>query len=417
MRSVPWIQCALALAAAATLALPAAAAFVVDDIQVCNTDYSIVDPEFDAATQQMVYIDAVSGIGSIRLVQLQSDGTVPSSNCKGFEVDPQGMLFPFIANQKFYGNGPEFGFSQAGLEIFYTRQENNLPVLARAWWPTAGVLQKETLSNGTQRGAVLPSYNSADTRSRLLYVRNSGQGAYEADWRESNDPLTEALVPNPLGINSYTGVGGAPRWVRAAGSQRRSLALTKPGLCGRQAAQYFIDTQSFEPISNCETATPSQNRDEVWIWEAPEFGGAMTAIAIVNTNCLEVYKKTGSIWAKINEFRADNVVTGAPNSCALGSQPTNIQSHFYSPEFSVVKGRSYVAIQRGDAVVSGPSDIWVIPIDSSQGATPFKVSGPAANMTRTEPEWFVTSQGAYVFYTGKTPTSSGKLLQRAATGL
>jgi hypothetical protein len=75
-------------------------------------------------------------------------------------------------------------------------------------------------------------------------------------------------------------------------------------------------------------------------------------------------------------------------------------------------------VTRSDTLL-GTGDIWVLAVNpaSTYGTTRAqKVSG-SANLIRTEPEWLVTSQDAYIMYTARAFLLGNPFVRRAASGL
>lgn len=424
----PNLFLAFLVSAVSALVTNPATAFVVDDIVVCAPTGGapeVIDPEFDETGMYMVYLTSTSAGADMNIVQLLADGTNSAGtlNC-GVPRTDTADLFDFGGGLPgfFFANGPEFARSANGLEIFYTKVTSGVPSLMKAWL-SGGSWATLALSSGTKRGAVVTSHEPTDPQARLFYVQDTSTTTtpqYEADWREAN-AATDAPVPN--GLSTFSVAGGAPRWVQATGAAGRALSLTVSsagaGNCGRQAAQYFIDTGAIDQITACRTVVPPASvppgaRDETWVWSAPEFGGDLAAITVTNGNCLEVYRKTGGAWGKIQSFLADATVAGITTDCDM----TTSSYKFYSPEIKVVNGHSYIAVQRSGTIL-GTGHIWVLAADpaSTYGTARAQNINAAGPLVRTEPEWYVTSLGAYVFYTARTSSTGPAYLKRAATGI
>lgn len=374
------------LVAASALALhltgsAAPAAFVPQDIEVCAAKFNVLDPEFDSQSQLMAFMDSQA---RVRVTSMLPDGTIGPAGCAGTLVDEAAWGWP---NSSGY-QGPEWARSQRGLEIYYTKflADGQTPALARAW-ANGGGWETEYLASGDRRATIVTTHENTDPQARIMYLYRPLTGPQIPIWRETTDPSTEALFP---GFYSQAS-GSAPRWV----PDQRAITLTQADISGvQQAARYFIDTKTTEVLTY-----DAGNKGEIWMWSAPEFGGDLVFITVVDGCCLRVYRQTGSAWTLINSFNAPSF-----SNLAL----------LFSPQPQIYKGRSYVALQVGNQLKDPLSSIWVVAIDP---AAPLvrQVSDPTSSAVRTEPEWLLTKQGAFIYYT--QAASKGNSLRRAGTGL
>lgn len=375
----PCLVAALALLGGSAMA-QAPSPVAVDDVQVCPYSANVVDPEFDSSSQRMVFIDQQ---GRLKLVSLKSDGTPKTAGCAGTVIDTGATLSVPGFGLK---NGPEWARSKLGTEIYYTKLDaSQQPVLARAS-VAAGVWQVELLANGAMRGLPLATTDANDPQPRLMYVQAQPDGSFPTMWREAHDARTEAAFPGSVSDLS----GAAPRWVPG----QRAITTTQPDARGiAQAIKYSIDTQTVEVLT-----TDRGQKDEVWMWSAPEFGGEPIFFTVVNNCCLRVYRQIADRWTLINTINAADFST---------------YPRIFSPEPFVYKGRSYVSMQLA-AEKNGNSDIWIAAIDP---AAPLlrQISDPSTVRIRNEPEFMSTSTGAYVYYTVISGTQVS--LRRANTGL
>lgn len=356
--------------------------FTPEDIEACPAPAGIVDPEFHSAGRRMVFFDRQN---RVKVTSLRSDGTLGAGGCAGTVIDTGATLsipgFPLL-------NGAEWATSQRGIELYYTRlDESGRPAIARAY-ENGGSWYTQVLDASTDRGLPIPTMNPDDPQARILYARSGDDGGYELMWRETTDATTErgfaALVRQAS--------GGAPRWVRG----QRAITTAQLDAQGvPQAARIDIDTGAVEQLTFDAGA-----KDEVWMWAAPEFGGAWVFATVVDGSELRIYRQEGAAWTIIRSLAAS----------AFSSHPG-----IYSPEPTIVNGRSYLAMQLS-AQKYGPADIWVASIDPAQPLLR-QVSDPAKPMkVRSEPEWVLTPQGAFVFYTQNEGRDRASL-RRARTGL
>jgi hypothetical protein len=356
-------------------------AFRPNDIEVCPTSAGVLDPEFDALSQRMVFFDWQN---NLKVLSLNPDGTSASPSCAGTLIDTNTTLslpgFPLK-------NGPEWGRSQTGVEIFYTKlNTSGQPVLARAW-ENAG-WQTQLLQLGTNRGLPLASTDLADPQARIMYPRLLPTGGWQYAWRESNNPSTEAKFPGAV-IQS---TGSAPRWVDG----QRAVTTTAPDAQSvAQAIIYKIDTQTTEVLTS-----DTGQKSEVWMWSAPEFAGESIFMTMADSCCLRIYRKIAGTWTMINSI----------NATSFSSRPA-----IFSPQPFVYKNRSYVVMQLS-SVKYGPGDIWIAAVDPAAPMTRMVSDPNTVGQVRSEPETMATPNGMFVYYTMVLAQNQWSL-RRATTGL
>jgi hypothetical protein len=236
--------------------------------------FGITDHEFDAATRQMVFVDAEQ---RLKVTKLDSKGLPVSPGCAGTLIDPDAAYLMPYKSPLF--SGPEWAHSQRGTEVFYMhRNASGQPELARAW-KSGSQCRWETLPNGVGRGSVLGSQDAPDPQPRLLYAWTADNGSNRLAWRESTMPETE---------QSFFGLTPS-RWVPA----QRAVTTSIPGQNGvQQAARYVIDSRSHQVL----TSGPGRN-NEVHMWSAPEFGGDLVFVTVINECCIRAFRQSGVGWS------------------------------------------------------------------------------------------------------------------------
>lgn len=355
--------------------------FTPQDEEVCPAAAGVVDPEFYSAGRRMVFMDRSN---RLKVASLRSDGSLGPGGCRGTVIDERATLsvpgFPLI-------NGGEWALSQRGSEIYYTRLDDSGRVEMAVARENGGTWDVQTLEASSDRGLPIPSMDGSDPQARILYVRSRDDG-YELMWRESTDSTTERA----FGAHVVQASGGAPRWVRG----ERAITTTQLDSNGvAQAVRIDIDTSAVDVLTQ-----DTDPKDEVWMWRAPEFDSARVFIAVAGGSQLRVYREEGASWNLIN---------------VLDATAFSARSGIYSPELTIIDGRSYVVMQLSNQKV-GPSEIWIASIDPSLPLLR-QVSDPAATgKVRTEPEWVHTSAGAFIYFTQNEGRGRASL-RRAHTGL
>ena len=364
------LACAAAVTAWACTTT-AHAQFVPKETEVCPASAQVYDPEFDPSSQQMVYFD---GKGAIRVAPVLADGTIGTTACAGTVLSRNATItmpdLPFRA-------GPEWAVSARGLEVYFTKLDSNgHAYMARirydgSWRPVSA------LPDSTDRGLALTSSNPTDAEPSLVYAHSLGGGAYELAWRLASQPQTEQALPGQVDPST----GGAPRWVPG----QHALTLALPDASGtRQAVLYNADSGQLSFLTQ-----DAGNKDEVWMWPAPELGGQLGLMTVVDGCCLRFYRFDGAAWQPYREFRAADFST-RPN--------------IFSPELLVHGGHTYVVMVLASQRVN-PGDVWMVDV-STPGARPVMLSDASQrNVSRSEPEWMVTPQGVYVYVTATSLTN------------
>jgi hypothetical protein len=358
--------------------------FVPEDIEVCPVAAQVRDPEFDEFSSKMVYTDRQQ---RLKLVSVRGDGTMMPHTCRSAVIDSGLTLgLPSLPAR----NGAEWGRSQLGLEMYYTKlTPEGLPALAHAWKPPGSdSWQLGFLPNGTNRGLAIASTDDADPQPRLIYARDNGDGTYSALWREANDPVNEYSVPW-----SYAeGMLGAPRWIS---SQRAFTTVVQTPDGTHQAARYFIDSATVEFLT-----TNAGQKDEVWMWSAPEYGGDLIFSTVVDRCCLEIYRQVAGAWVLISRFTISDY---------------SVQPNIFSPQPFVYRHRSYLSFTASTDRQSNVSELWLLAVDPANPLVRRLDDPTLPNQDRREPEPFTTKAGAFVYYTQTSP--EGYTLRRVQTGL
>lgn len=348
------------------------------DVVICDASTEIQDPEIEPGGSRMVFTNKA---GEVRVTTMLSTGR--PADCVGTIVDT-GAVIQMTGVP--YANGAEWARTATGNEIVYMKAMPDGSTSMWRAWQNGGLWETAMMVQGESRGYPMPSADPNDPQYRLWYLRRLKSGQVVAAWRESEIAGSETLWPalgNPYG-------GTTPRWVQG---QRALTTLVLDAQGHRQAGLYWIDTGQLEVLTGETT-----DKDEVWMWAAPEFGGEHVFIATVNGCCLKVYRQIGSAWTEINSFDAP----------AFAGKPLLL-----SPEPIVYGGRSYVAFQVGTSLASA-STIWIAAIDPARPL--LRRVSDSTLAVRMEPEWFITPAGPVVIYSLFT-SDNRSTLRKASTGL
>lgn len=357
--------------------------FVPEDVEICPPSAQVRDPEFNIRDRTIAFTDAEF---RLKVAPIRANATLGRRGCAGRVIDTKVNLS--IAGTTFR-NGAEWARSLMGPELYYakTNPDGRLQ-LARAWPDGSGAWLTELLAGGEDRQLPVASLDETDPQARIFYWRLNADQTTTTFWREASLPETERTFPGFVGPET----GGAPRWVPGL----RAISTVAPDAQGiLQAAVHFVDTGETRLL----TSDPV-HKDEVWIWQAPEFGNDWTMLTVVDGCCLRVYRQRAGVWLLVNTINAPDLASTT--------------GRLYSPEPVVYKGRSYVAMQLSAGLRFSPSDIWVVAVDPARPLARQVSIRSSSPRIRNEPEWYHDSSGIYVFYSEVSP--AGFALRRARAG-
>jgi hypothetical protein len=251
----------------------------------------------------------------------------------------------------------------------------------------------------------LATLNPGDTNPRVFYKVTSG------GWQMLASPINGDLAAGtPIPGSELS--KGSERWV----PNKNQVIFTEEfidsaGVNERQVFLWDGDSNTTTQL----TFDPTR-KDAVWMWQAPEFNGDYVFMAAVNSSFVEFWHK--------NPGATTPDTTWVPFSAAPA--PAGAPQYVESPEPFVYEGQSYVFYVRSTdsnpESVTVPTEIW---LTSLNGTVNRQISDPnQTGVIRIDPEWFVTSQGPYIYYNRRAVAASGSgsggLTQgvwRSSTGL
>lgn len=367
-RVAVWRRRALAAASGLLLACAAHAAWTPNETQV-SSQADLLDPEFSQALGMVVWIDET---GHVWVAQVDRDtGAFIPADGKGVLVDPDAQTYGDA--QKTY-NGAEWVKTSDGDQIVYTKFVGyHTGSNARVGWARQapdGTWIAQYLDANAIRMAPYGSATPGDPAPRISTFDNRGNHF----WRELWNPATEQAIPDfPASSQPVRHVVGA---------RKVTYTLTVNGV--DQAFVRDFDTGTVEQL----TSDAGMKR-EVWMWAAPEFGGELIFMSIVNDTQLRVYRKL-------------DVGGGVLQWTPIYSQTPSAGMAIYSPEPFTYNGKSYLFMAMQIAPYDFRSEIWIANIDSS--APIFRrVSDNTVLQSRTEPEVFITNRGPMIYYNSFQP--------------
>ena len=296
-----------------------------------------------------------------------------------------------------FGNGPEWGLSQLGSQLVYTKysvatvpptpadpQTAELAVASQS----GGVWVPSVLDHGDKKQSPLATQDAGDAIPLLQYQDVAKVNTY---WRWLDAPLSQTKVP----VKGYN--AGSRRWVPGT----HKMILSARGLQGTMASGfrsvflYDTETGALDQITN-----EAANNQGAMMWRAPEYGGDFVFFTVRDGQQLVIYRQVSN---------AD----GSSNWVAIStvSMPA-ATPYVWSPEYFVHNGRSYIFFQMNPTSDSSdmtqPSRIGMVGILPENAALVDLTPANAPDRVRMDPEYFITAQGPLIYYNRYKPQTDTK---------
>ncbi len=370
-RYVKLIIHSLIVTAAVFLTQPTAA-YAYDDIAVGSQSVKYADPEFDSGTNMLTFRDAWLSANAWVGWLDPEDGTLVTETGKDFWLANQ--LSPINELQD---NGPEWMRHNGVATVIYTRQEGKYIERMYLWSAATG--QSTPVIPGTDY--VIRSHcngsNSVGGPGKILYRRRTSPiTPWEVYWLDLSNPTQEFHLPDvELEVS-------LPTWI-----SDDAILYSRHEGSAIQLVQYDTATHS-------ETVLTSDGGDKLgaYAWNAPEAGGELLYMAPV--------KMGGDPYPR--QIRIYQMLEGTAVTFATLTIPPEAGTHvnISSPEPFVYQGASYISLS---LFTNGNTEgsIWVFGLPVERGGTPpppQRVDDPNLVALKLDPEAYVTSSGAFVYY-------------------
>ncbi|MFY9512538.1 MAG: PKD domain-containing protein, partial [Rubrivivax sp.] len=317
-------------------------------------------------------------------------GAITPQNGRGVLVDSNAVYYTE------YGNGPEWVFSQLGSQLVYTRYDP-------AWIPTGtpadddhvgiGLAQMSGgswtsgfLDGQLQRNSPAPTQSVTDAVPYMAFASSTSLSFF---WRKLGSP------PGPEVNTRVTTIGLAVRWV--PGTQ--SFVFTNgadpvDGVTYQQV--YFYDTAvGGQPQ---QLTTDSTQKRGAFMFSAPEFGGDMVFVTVADRTQLRIYRymlDSGGVrrWTLVNTILS----------------PSATEPYIATPEPFTYNGKTwlFVTLSRSKAAsdITVSTNLALTGIDPATPNMRMLTDDSSPSRLRQDPEYFITSQGAYVYYSRAFPAT------------
>lgn len=354
---------------------------------------TVTDYEFDWGRDGVYCPTCNIGAGNNRFAFVDADGNLwvghVNPDTGGFvPSDGQGRLVDTnVTPAKVLGNGPEWmSLTSTSAIVYdkYLRGTRNLPnnhCIGFAHPTPDGSWNSGCMDASV--GYVLPigTFTPGDSKPMVSY-QNASQKVTNVHWRMMYEGAPQHDV---LTGSNQTGV--TRRWV--AGTHKLFLTAPAPpdasGRVYRQAFLYSADDGSLEQL----TFEPT-NKTSGFMWAAPERNGKFLFFVRVGVSEVDVYSLKNNpdgqpSWQIINRIFASSAYP-----------------FIYSAEPFVYDGMSYIVMsvsaeQQGHNL-SSTSQIAITGIDPNTPSYRVLTSDDPLPRARRDPEYYITSNGPYIYY-------------------
>lgn len=355
--------------------------FVPVDDMISDPADSLPDPEFDNATQRIVWEHDDGSELWVADIDPNTGAFSP--------IDGRGELVAVdVAPMGLAKNGPEWMVSNLGSEPLFSKRVGPDWLVHRAQRQVGGAWAIIPVV-GTEGGlGPIGSLDAGDPAPRTMYARTPpGGGPTMLYAREIDDAATEVMAPDPLDF---------PRWIPG---QPSITAVSDRGAAD-MVVQWDIDTQTFSDLT-----ADGVDHGSVFFFNAPELGGEQlffTTNAAVRDEPqeLQVWRHVGGAWV------ANRRITMPP-----------AYPYVVSPEPFEYNGRSYVSyIASTEPLNSGNGRAVVYVASLIPGNDVVRRVSDDSVMIRKDPESYTGGVRPWIYYSEIT-ASGLRLIHRCETGL
>lgn len=323
---------------------------IIREVDIGAPGVPYVDPEFDDDGFQVVFYQ---GITRISLGQIdRKSGHFVDHNYKFIDVGaPIFLCF----------NGPEWGYSQHGAGIYYTKIDPHRRLHTFRY--RDGTITQLDRGNFGLVGNY-PSKNRDDPATYVMGAYLPPSLPLGTVW----DVFSEDASSKTQQFGMHT-VGKGPRFVPNK-KQVTTNMLDQNGV--EQLALYDLETNQ-----TTQSTFDADDKDGGEIVLAPELGGEPLYIGVVNSGAaIRAYRNQGNAWRPYAEIPINS------NFAA------NVQTFTYG-------GKTYCSFNRPSKTVRRSNDVVIASLD---GKTNLTVSNPEVAMKRCDPETLVSGNHLFVYY-------------------
>jgi pimeloyl-ACP methyl ester carboxylesterase len=345
-----------------TLEIPAgevdAAAFPVITVKAArmgNTQNSYIDPEFYSGASLITFADEKrkAWLGTLN----PHTGDFTSQHGRDILIDDN--LTPLQISF----NAPEFGISENGWSLYYTKDYDGIPQIWRAKVNGGSVTKAAITTDDVTRLSVLASKDPTMSSTHLLYAYNgfalqNGKIA----WLDESNPQTSETVVAPID----RGV----RWVTGTAS----FVFVEAG----QVILYDTKTGIVKTVTNS-----AGMKSYAYGWIAPETN-QMMILTIVDNSRLEIYADSGSEYWNL----VSTLIIPAASAYSFVS----------SPETFTAGGKSYITLVVKESTNYALAEVWVWGIQNDADRFMLQCNDGQGEVIRSDPESLIGANEVFLYY-------------------
>lgn len=349
-RSADYLLLLMFLATQTRAPLCAEMVSVVREVEIGAPNVLYMDPEFEPKTFQVAFC---KNLNRLSLGQID-----PAT---GHFVNHEYTFIDTIAPMFITFNGPEWGYSQHGAAIYYTKLDSH-----RRYHNFRYLNGKITQLDRGNFNLVTnyPSSNSDDPAAFVM-------GAYALQTLLDGPTWGMFCESKPAEIKSFTmaKIGKGPRFV--PGRQQVTTNVTDLNGTTQLALYDFASNRTVQSTFDAD------DKDSGFVFPAPELQGEPLYICLVNSGAaIRVYRQRGTTWERFAEIPI------------LSSSYPNLQAFAF-------RGKTYFSFNRESRALPGSNDIVIASLD---GKAMLTVSNPNVAMKRFDPETLVSGEKLFVYY-------------------
>jgi hypothetical protein len=385
--------------------------------EVNVTSVAFTDIEFDSARDGVYCASCNFGEGNSRFNWTDKTGKLWLGHVNwrtGAFIPRSGKAELVDTNAAYwrdFGNGAEWAFSQQGSQLVYTRFVPGMPqvptnagaalatMVAGKW--TAGFLPGAIGSDGITGPvhSALPEASQAGSDPVALVMYNNYAVPLQMFWEQCS---LSGVSPNLTPFGSYSD-GISVRWVPQTHQLLFIGFVTNPadGQTYQQVFWYDTDTNAVAQLTSDPT-----DKNDAFLFQAPDFSDNYIFLTRSGETEVDIYEQTNSPGVGPPTFQQINQITSTdPTEPLIASAEPFINC---TPQCVTYVLMALTGTQKVGTAL--PNGLAVATINPAQPKFTVLASAYSPAAQRTDPEYFITSKGPFVYYgrvlpaTLKSPT-------------
>lgn len=390
-------------------AAPPAPDFTIDDVLLTAPGDLLSDPEFNDEQHRVTYWD-YSTPGNVKVYVGELDPkTGLFRNPSGRDYLIAEHVSPFFRDGKWWAhNGPEWGRDQRGWSVYFVKED--IADVRQVWRavPSPAGYEAQQLSTlaGGGCGPVC-SQDPADAETRLLLFAPDREVVC---WTSSGAP--DALHELP-GFRDYPSIAHWVPGTKWAAYVRRVGTPPAPQLV-------YLDTET--GVVHQVSDEPGDKYDP-WGFHAPQFGGEILMMCVVDRQQLAVYRDTGEDGKPWTRIATLSLPASSPHRYMYSTEPIAPASGvsgdvwFSLNANAEVPGRNLGNTGR----TAKDGSIWVLNLGHETAPRVARRVDEGAlsgiQTVRYESETMLGASEVFVYYERKSPETGRGEVRRCRTGI